>query len=159
MDDNSKIRKIIKTTLNEWLDEQNIMNMTFYHGTTKDKKENILKNGFISNYYMQQGLYGNGVYFYDNLDDVQFYNKGGIVEINLTTNKNILIIDDDYNLIQKISEYDSDADLYYEENGITYEFGENYIQPFIENNKINALYIKDIHILVVFNVKIINILK
>jgi len=159
MSNTRNIRKIIRVILQEIDDTNNIVDKIFYHGTTKKNKENILQNGFITNYYMQQGLYGEGVYFYDNLKDVQIYNKGGIIEVNLKTNKNILLVYDDVDLVEKISKIDPDSQLYFERNGLTYEFGENYVQPFIENKKINAIYLKDSNILVVYNTNIINILN
>lgn len=41
--------------------------MVYYHGTNKDNKKNILKNGFIPSY----GRFGVGVYFSSNLEEAK----------------------------------------------------------------------------------------
>jgi len=155
-----------KFCLNE--NRMDIESKTFYHGTSKEAYNSILEDGFIFDYYQQQGYYGSGVYFCDNIEDVEFYDKGGVVKIKLNDISDVLVFDDlgDF-ATQELDdwwlEYNGDEDdipsEYLLESGDLYSFSENYIDAYIEDKGLKGLYLIDEKVLTVYDTDIIEIIN
>jgi len=56
--------------------------MIYYHGTTKEKKGQIIKNGFVLSY----GRFGIGAYFSSNLEESKNFGPE-ILKIEVSSNK------------------------------------------------------------------------
>lgn len=161
-----KILNFEKFFLNEKKTE--IGKRIFYHGTSKEGYDSILDGGFESGYYQQQGYYGSGVYFYDNPNDVEFYDKGGVIQIKLNDTSDVLVFDDLSSFVSKELddwwlEYNGDGDdipsEYLENSNDLYSFAENYIDAYVEDNGLKGLYLIDEKVLTVYDTDIIEIIN
>ena len=155
-----------KFCLNE--NRMNIESKTFYHGTSKEAYDSIIEGGFESGYYQQQGYYGNGVYFYDNPNDVEFYDKGGVIKIKIIDSDDVLVFDDFVEFVSNEIDdwwldYNGDEDdipsEYLENAGDLYSFSENYLESYIEEKGLKGLYLLDEKVLTVYDTDIIEIIN